>query len=224
MMCNYVLSSTYAVSSVKSKALELTFKIFDESSKYNNIDIIRIAINMCKSNYMADNSSKVQDFLERLFTKISNEELSLMINYVLEFEPYPLELFLTALWNINKPLVKVRWIITKLWMCQMNEGWIQEITNQIWNKHCFNIDLIHKQSASLKDSLVYYLSSEDIDKFDMSKSALISSIELHHAHIKNLIEELKEFYIRERNLSVENENRMSVPHILKTISNLITPD
>lgn len=63
MICNFVLSSTVAVSSVKSKALELTFKIFDESSKYNNIDIIRIAVNMCRSNYMADNSDKVQEFL-----------------------------------------------------------------------------------------------------------------------------------------------------------------
>lgn len=59
MFCNFVLSSSYATSSVKSKALELTFKIFEESTKYSNIDIIRIAINMCKSNYMADNSSKV---------------------------------------------------------------------------------------------------------------------------------------------------------------------
>ena len=60
--------------------------------------------------------------MEDLFTKISNEELCLMIKNVLLFEPYPLELFLSALKGIHKPLVKERWIITKLWMLQMNDG------------------------------------------------------------------------------------------------------
>jgi hypothetical protein len=121
---------------------------------------------MCKSNYVADNVEKVQHFLIEILNRSSVEEVCVILKHILEFEPYPLEQFLSALSNFTKPLVKERWLVSKLWILLLGEGKIQELAIHIWNKNGFSLRNIFSFTEREDDSLVSNLNSDDASIFE----------------------------------------------------------
>lgn len=49
-----------------------------------NLDLVRLTINMMKSNYIGKNLSQ---FLKNLIKRLSQEELAVMIQRLFEFDP-----------------------------------------------------------------------------------------------------------------------------------------
>jgi hypothetical protein len=59
--------------------------------KVENIDLVRVTINMMKSSYVSDNLSQ---YLADLFKKCTLEQIALMIQRLFEYEPIPRQKFL----------------------------------------------------------------------------------------------------------------------------------
>jgi len=57
MMCNFVLQRLDVNLSVKESALSVAQDILDTNPRVKNIDLVRLTINMMKSNYIGKNLS-----------------------------------------------------------------------------------------------------------------------------------------------------------------------
>jgi len=57
MMCNFVLQRLDVNLSVKESALSVAQDILDSNPRVKNIDLVRLTINMMKSNYIGKNLS-----------------------------------------------------------------------------------------------------------------------------------------------------------------------
>ena len=75
-MTNFVLKDLSVHLSVKEKALEVTQDILVKNNKVQNIDLVRVTINMMKSSYNSDN---LKPYLRFLLQKITKEELALIL-------------------------------------------------------------------------------------------------------------------------------------------------
>jgi len=145
---------------------------------------------------------------------------------MLEFEPYSLEQFLTSLKGLKTPLVKDKWLVSKLWILQFYDGRVREQAILIWNKFGFSVKDLFSKTGRQEDSLVHYLHSDDMSTFENCSSAIVSSLELYDEQSANLIDELKEFYWIERTFVDNDEytfkdNWKVVAKILKGTSHLI---
>jgi hypothetical protein len=76
---------------VKEIALQVTQSILDNNSRVENIDLVRITINMMKSSY---NNENIGQFLKKLLRRINMTELALMLQRLFEYEPIPKQKFL----------------------------------------------------------------------------------------------------------------------------------
>jgi len=76
MLANFVLQSLEVNLSVKESALNVAQEILDTNTRVKNMDLLRLTINMMKSNYIGKNLST---YLNKLIKKLSTEELAVML-------------------------------------------------------------------------------------------------------------------------------------------------
>ena len=68
MMTNAVLRDMSVNLSVKEQALQVTSSILENNVKVQNIDLVRVTINMMKSSYSNNN---IGSYLNKLFKRIN---------------------------------------------------------------------------------------------------------------------------------------------------------
>lgn len=81
----------------------------DNNSEVENIDLVRVTINMMKSSYSNDNLSF---YLKKLLKRVSTTELALMLQRIFEYEPIPRQKFLQEILNYDEPLFCPVWLST----------------------------------------------------------------------------------------------------------------
>jgi hypothetical protein len=84
MLANFVLQSLEVNLSVKESALSVAQEILDTNMRVKNMDLVRLTINMMKSNYIGKNLS---NFLNKLIRRLSQEELAIMLQRLFEYDP-----------------------------------------------------------------------------------------------------------------------------------------
>ena len=84
MLANFVLQSLEVNLSVKESALSVAQEILDTNMRVNNMDLVRLTINMMKSNYIGKNLS---NYLNKLIRRLSQEELAIMLQRLFEYDP-----------------------------------------------------------------------------------------------------------------------------------------
>ena len=91
MLANFVLKDIEVNSSIKELALAVTQDILESNDKIENIQLIRVTINMMKSNYISDN---LNSFLKMLLRRSNISEIAVMCAKITEYEPIPRSKFL----------------------------------------------------------------------------------------------------------------------------------
>lgn len=76
MLANFVLQSLEVNLSVKESALTVAQEILETNVRVKNMDLVRLTINMMKSNYIGKNLSS---YLNKLIRRLSQEELAIML-------------------------------------------------------------------------------------------------------------------------------------------------
>jgi hypothetical protein len=84
MLANFVLQSLEVNLSVKESALSVAQEILDTNMRVKNMDLVRLTINMMKSNYIGKNLS---NYLNKLIRRLSQEELAIMLQRLFEYDP-----------------------------------------------------------------------------------------------------------------------------------------
>jgi hypothetical protein len=131
MLANFVLSSLEVNLSVKESALSAAQEILDTNMRVKNVDLVRLTINMMKSNYTSKNLSH---YLNRLLRKLSTEELAVMLQRLFEYDPNARQKFLTEVLNQPEPLFCPVWFSTMMWIMQFDEEFFS-LSRKIWNKY-----------------------------------------------------------------------------------------
>jgi hypothetical protein len=83
-LANFVLQSLEVNLSVKESALSVAQEILDTNMRVKNMDLVRLTINMMKSNYIGKNLS---NYLNKLIRRLSQEELAIMLQRLFEYDP-----------------------------------------------------------------------------------------------------------------------------------------
>jgi len=91
MLANFVLASLEVNLSVKEAALNVAQEILDTNPRVKNIDLVRLTINMMKSNYIG---KTLPTYLAKLLKRLSPEELAVMLQRLFEFDPIARQKFL----------------------------------------------------------------------------------------------------------------------------------
>jgi len=95
------------------------------------IDLVRVTINLMKSNYMSDNLGA---YLRKLMRRVSTTELALMLQRMFEYEPVPREKFLQEILQFDQPLFCTPWFSTIVWVLQFEDS-VRSVARKIWNKY-----------------------------------------------------------------------------------------
>ena len=75
-IANYVLKDPSVNLSVKEIGLQVTHSILDDNAQVATIDIVRLTINMLKTNYI---SSNLAQFMRKLLPRCSRIELAMIL-------------------------------------------------------------------------------------------------------------------------------------------------
>ena len=83
-LANFVLQNLEVNLSVKEAALNVAQEILDTNPRVRNIDLVRLTINMMKSNYIGKTLSS---YLYKLMRRLSSEELAVMLQRLFDYDP-----------------------------------------------------------------------------------------------------------------------------------------
>ena len=109
MLANFVLQSLEVNLSVKESALSVAQEILDTNLRVKNMDLVRLTINMMKSNYIGKNLS---NYLNKLIRRLSQEELAIMLQRLFEYDPTARQKFLNEILVQPDPLFCPVWFST----------------------------------------------------------------------------------------------------------------
>ena len=109
MLANFVLQSLEVNLSVKESALSVAQEILDTNMRVKNMDLVRLTINMMKSNYIGKNLS---NYLNKLIRRLSQEELAIMLQRLFEYDPTARQKFLNEILAQPDPLFCPVWFST----------------------------------------------------------------------------------------------------------------
>ena len=76
MMANFILQSLEVNLTIKESALNVAQEILETNPKVKNMDLVRLTINMMKSNYIGKN---LTGYLTKLLKRLSAEELGVIL-------------------------------------------------------------------------------------------------------------------------------------------------
>ena len=109
MLANFVLQSVEVNLSVKESALTVAQEILDTNVKVQNMDLVRLTINMMKSNY---SGKSLSSYLAKLIRRLSTDELAVMLQQLFEYDPTARQKFLQELLLQPEPLFCPVWFST----------------------------------------------------------------------------------------------------------------
>ena len=109
MLANFVLQQLDVNLSVKESALNAAQDILDTNPRVKNMDLVRLTINMMKSNYIGKNLS---GYLNKLIRRLSTEELAVMLQRLFDFDPIARHKFLNEILVQPDPLFCPVWFST----------------------------------------------------------------------------------------------------------------
>ena len=85
-MANYVLRDPSVNLSVKEIALTVTQSILENNSTVSMVDLVRLTINMLRTNYI---SSNLGGFLRRILRRTSKNETAMILLKMFEYQGEP---------------------------------------------------------------------------------------------------------------------------------------
>jgi len=245
-IANYVLKDPSVNLSVKEIGLTVTQSILDGNSAVKMLDLVRLTINMLKTNYISNN---LGGFLRKLIRRTSREELAMVLQPLFEYQPVPRKQLLTEILNYDDYLFCPVWFSSQMWMLLFDED-LGPLARKIWNK--FGL-VLRQQSVSIKTehsdkNLFHYLRDDNFNVFNIAVQATASAAELFRmGKLTDIVTDLIEFYATEwkiiEKLSIEatdddiskdprvqmeliadeRTNRIAVPQILERIADLLQP-
>jgi HEAT repeat protein len=238
MLANFILSSLEVNLSVKESALSAAQEILDTNMRVKNVDLVRLTINMMKSNYTSKNLS---NYLNKLIRKLSTEELAIMLQRLFDYDPIARQKFLMEILNQPEPLFCPVWFSTQMWIMQFDEEFFS-LSRKIWNKYGLVLrqgvlDLAQEKQLS---NLYCHLRSSNTGVFDMTVKAATAAIEIQAGRYDSIVDDLLRFYHSEivivkqlnlealKNTGDDNNfegdkrfNRIALPQIVESTSKLI---
>jgi len=94
------------------------------------IDLVRLTINMLKTNYISHN---LNGFLRKLIRRTSKIEIALLLQPLFEYQPVPRKVLLTELYAYDEPLFNPIWFSTQMWILLFDEE-LGGLARKIFNK------------------------------------------------------------------------------------------
>ena len=93
-MANFVLKDPSVNLSVKEVGLNVAQSILMENSQVQLIDLVRLTVNMLKTNYI---SNTLSGFLRRLIRRTNRVEIALLLQPLFEYQPVPRKVLLNEI-------------------------------------------------------------------------------------------------------------------------------
>ena len=140
------------------------------------IDIVRLTINMLKTNYI---SSNLALFIRKLMARCSRLEIAMLLQRLFEYQPVPRKTLLQELLNYDEPLFCPVWLQTQLWVLLSDDD-LSSLARKIWNKFGFYLqpEAVNLSKEKEDVNMFHYLRSPNYSIFDLTVKACASAIEL----------------------------------------------
>jgi hypothetical protein len=173
------------------------------------IDLVRLTINMLKTNYISANLS---GFIKKLFRRTNKIEIALLLQPLFEYQPVPRKVLLTELHSYDEPLFNPVWFSTQMWVLLFDEE-LGGLARKIFNK--FGITLRYEcLDISLEvetKNVFHYLREKNFGIFSLTTKAVGSAMELYRSSpkLKNIIQDLITWYDQEWEI-IDREARIAV--------------
>jgi len=81
--------------------------------RVKTMDLVRLTINMMKSNYIGKTLS---NYLSKLIRRLSSDELAIMLQRLFEYDPTARQKFLNEILVQPEPLFCPVWFSTQMWI------------------------------------------------------------------------------------------------------------
>lgn len=192
MLANFVLQSLEVNLSVKESALVVAQEILDTNPHVKNLDLVRLTINMMKSNYIGKNLS---GFLNKLLRRISKEELAIMLQRLFEYDPIARQKFLNEILAQPDPLFCPVWFSTQMWIMQFDEEFFS-VSRKIWNKYglVLRSGVLELDQEAELNNIYHHLRSGNTAVFDMAVKAAVAAVEILQHKYDDIVDDLLKFY------------------------------
>lgn len=174
-MGNTVLKDLSVNLSVKEQALSV-IQSFLSTDKVQDIELVRVTINMMKSSY---NSPNLQPYLNELLRRLKPEFIALILQRLFEYEPTPRTAIMKELIDYDQPLFCPTWMATQFWILQFDED-SSKLARRIWNKYgmALRTAVIDLATEHKNKNIYYYLRSKNTNIYDASLKAAVAAIEI----------------------------------------------
>lgn len=189
-LANFVLKDPTVNLSVKEIALTVAQDILENNSAVQTVDLVRLTINMLKTNYIASNLGQ---FIHKIMQRTSRIEIAMMLQRLHEYQPVPRKTFLQEILMFDEPLFCPVWLQASLWILLFDED-LSSLARKIWNKYGFTLT---SEAIKLEcpTGIFSYLKSTNIAIFNMTVHSIASAIEhFQFSHMDQLIDDMIKFY------------------------------
>jgi hypothetical protein len=192
MLCNFVLCKLEVNLSIKESALNVAQDILDNNTRVRNLDLVRLTINMMKSNYIGKNLSH---YLAKLLRRLSPEELALMLQRLFDFDPIARQKFMQELLVQARPLYCPVWLSSQMWILQFDEDFFS-LSRKIWNRYGMTLraGVLSLADEERHRNIYHHMRSENTAIFDMSVKATCAILEIQPDHAEEIFDDLLRFY------------------------------
>lgn len=156
-IANFVLKDPSVNLSVKEVALKVAQDILENNSNVQTIDLVRITINMLKTNYI---SSNLGQFIRKIMARTSKLEIAMMLQRLHEYQPVPRKTFLNEILAYDEPLFCPVWLQSSIWILLYDED-LGSLARKIWNKYGFTLtsETVKLSFEESDKNLFHYLRS-----------------------------------------------------------------
>ncbi len=162
--------------SVKEIGLSVAQSILMENSSVQMIDLVRLTINMLKTNYISNNLS---GFLRRLIRRTNRVEIALLLQPLFEYQPVPRKVLLNEIYQYDEPLFCPVWFSTQMWILLFDED-LGSLSRKIFNKFGLTLrsEVLELENEHRNKNAFHYLRDKNFGIFSMTTQAISSAMEL----------------------------------------------
>jgi hypothetical protein len=192
MLANFVLQSLEVNLSVKESALSVAQEILDTNTRVKNMDLVRLTVNMMKSNYIGKTLS---NYLAKLIRRLSTEELSIMLQKLFEYDPIARHKFLNEILVQPEPLFCPVWFSTQMWIMQFDDEFFS-LSRKIWNRYglVLRSGILDISQERQLLNIHHHLRSSNTLVFEMTVKATVAAIEILQSKYDEIVDDLLKFY------------------------------
>lgn len=237
-LANFVLQNLEVNLSVKESALNVAQEILDTNPRVKNMDLVRLTINMMKSNYIGKTLSS---YLSKLIKRLSTEELAVMLQRLFDFDPIARQKFLNEILVQTEPLFCPVWFSTQMWILQFDDEFFS-VSRKIWNRYglVLRSGVLDFDREKQFGNIYHHLRTSNTAVFDMTVKAAVAAIEILQSGYDAIVDDLLKYYhseiviVKQLNLDAlkrtgdENNfegnkrfNRIALPLIVEQTSKFI---